>query len=277
MRALGSIKLEWMKGMPAAIGSDAPGWVQLFPSGAKIDARDGRSWSMVDIAAVIERSSSGPDLPVDWNHSEQRSAPSGGESRAAGWITKLEERDGAIFARIEWTDKGRESITSREYRYISPWFLPTREGVVHRILGASLVNTPALDLPALANENVSLVGRIDALERTVRSLTEVVESSASSTIGALAVEELDAACSAGLITPAERGYHERAIGNSQSGLDRFRNFVAARERHYPSGLIPPMDRRLNVPPPSVRTRFTVLQSKVAQALGRTPEFVEENQ
>ena len=41
-------------------------------------------------------------------------------------------------------------LKAREYRYLSPVFFHTRDGVVTRMEGAGLTNYPALDMPALA-------------------------------------------------------------------------------------------------------------------------------
>ena len=65
-------------------------------------------------------------------------------------ITELEARAGALWARTRWTDQAAAALRAREYRYLSPWFMHTPDGVVTCLSGAALTNTPALDMPALA-------------------------------------------------------------------------------------------------------------------------------
>ena len=59
-------------------------------------------------------------------------------------------RDGAIWARVEWTPRGEEALRNREYRYISPAFLHDEQGRILELLSAALVTQPAFRMPALA-------------------------------------------------------------------------------------------------------------------------------
>lgn len=42
-----------------------------------------------------------------------------GSSEAMGWITGIEKNGDTLFASIEWTDKGKEVINNKEYRFVS--------------------------------------------------------------------------------------------------------------------------------------------------------------
>jgi len=131
-----------------------PEWVQLMPAGAFKPA-DGRpGWTLPDAQAVIGASlaaAAGGMLPMDYDHALDLAAPQGGRAPAAGWMTALEARADGIWAKVEWTDAGARAVASREYRFLSPAFLHAKDGTVTRILGAALVNRPALpQLPALA-------------------------------------------------------------------------------------------------------------------------------
>ncbi|WP_119167104.1 phage protease [Algihabitans albus] len=136
-------------------GGAAPEWVQLMPSadadGALL-ARDGRSWKLSDPAKVVEASlAEGRDLPFDYEHQTDHAAKNGQPAPAAGWIKALEARPDGIYARVEWTERARQHIESREYRYLSPTFVfdkTSRE--VKLILRAALTNDPALEVRALA-------------------------------------------------------------------------------------------------------------------------------
>lgn len=144
------------------IGADgkAPSAFKLLPFGDPFEARDGRSWRLVDRAhaeAVVARSRdwlAGADMMVDYDHQSALAATPGvgGRAPASGWVKGLEVRDDGIWAvDVEWTPAAEAALASREYRYISPWFYSapgTR--LVTRIRNAGLTNSPALDLPALA-------------------------------------------------------------------------------------------------------------------------------
>lgn len=137
---------------------DAPEWVMLIPPGPPVVGRDGRRWTLADPDAVVaatnaESLSKGIDLPFDVEHAQWELAPQGLPAPAVGWIKEVANRDGAIWARVEWNAKGASAIREREYRYVSPVFgfdLASRH--VRLIHGAGLVNRPNLDLPALNSE-----------------------------------------------------------------------------------------------------------------------------
>ena len=132
----------------------APEWVELLPAGPEVPGRDGRRWRLDDAAAVAQASLDGArDLPIDWEHATSRKAPLGDPAPAAGWITRLEARNGALWGRVEWTDRGQAAVASREYRYLSPEFHYERStSRIVRLLSAGLTNNPNLRLTALNQE-----------------------------------------------------------------------------------------------------------------------------
>ena len=122
----------------------APEWIQVFPSGT-FTARDGRGpYSISDPEALIARTHdfwNGWDIPLDYNHQTARDA--GQAAPAAGWIKELQPREDGIWARVEWTPRGRDAVVAREYRYISPYFTaPKKE--VGELLSVAVTNLPAL-------------------------------------------------------------------------------------------------------------------------------------
>lgn len=136
----------------AAEGS-APEWVMLFPAGPRVDARDGRTFFNTDPEAVASgfAENMGP-LAIDYEHGQAHLAPTGQVAPAAGWIVAMEVRGGAIWGRVEWTERGGALIAAREYRFLSPEFTHDQQGNVLRIVGAGLVNRPALVMTALSRE-----------------------------------------------------------------------------------------------------------------------------
>jgi phage I-like protein len=142
----------------------APDWVHLIPAGL-IRGRDGRSFTLGDPGSVVKASSLGADLPVDYEHQIDDPAQRGADGvvKAAGWIKELEVRPNGIWGRVEWTETASSMIAAKEYRYLSPVLLHTQTGFeIVRILGASLVHRPNLQLKVLSSEAAPPAGSSDA-------------------------------------------------------------------------------------------------------------------
>jgi phage I-like protein len=141
---------------PVLSGSQAPEWVHLVPAG-EIQTYDNRGpFRIEDAEAVIQNSMSlRGDIEIDENHATFRSAPKGGAAPARGWIREMQAREDGIWGRVEWTDAGRDLVTSKSYRRISPVFQLAAKGSnkIVAILNASLVNRQNLrGLTALNSE-----------------------------------------------------------------------------------------------------------------------------
>lgn len=138
-------------------GGTVPEWVHILPLG-QIEGRDGRRFALPDPAAVVEAfARNGADLPVDYEHqADNPAAKASGPIPAAGWIKALKATAEGVFARIDWTDRARDMIAAKEYRYISPVIVydrATRQ--VGRISGAGLVHRPNLQLQALNAQDMT--------------------------------------------------------------------------------------------------------------------------
>ena len=143
---------------PAAIFVDqGENWMRLLPAG-RFRLRDGRGGDLdaggvAEMQAVVDRTRSyfgSVDLMIDYDHELVRAQKQGGRAEAAGWIKELQVRADGIYGRVEWTAAAAEKIKSGAYRYISPWFQALKDGRIHQLLNAALVNMPALDLEAIA-------------------------------------------------------------------------------------------------------------------------------
>ncbi len=146
--------------LPAAVDGKAPDWVELIPAGPNVVGRDGRAWLFdADASQAVlgdfERRST--QLPTDWEHATQHRAPKGEDAPAAAWIDRLEMRDGALWAHVEWTPRALEQVVNREYRFLSPVFdydpASTR---IQRLVSAGLTNKPNFAMTALNQESDSL-------------------------------------------------------------------------------------------------------------------------
>lgn len=139
-----------------ALPAEVPEWIELIPAAAVAGA-DGRAWtndtpdSFVAMSAQLKRIPAG--WCIDFDHQLQLAAgvdKVGGTAPAAGWITELQVRGGAIWGRVEWTDIGGEAVSKKRYRGISPVFAFDKN--TKRVLGlvsAALTNNPNLNLVAL--------------------------------------------------------------------------------------------------------------------------------
>jgi phage I-like protein len=130
---------------------EIPARIQLLPPGPDITGRDGRKWVVRNAAGVAAASNSWlPKLSIDENHAVDLKAPQGGSSPAFGWFFNVTaETNGAIWADVEWTDKGKAAVSGLEYRYISPVLAHNKTGEVTAVLRAALCNSPNIDLKSL--------------------------------------------------------------------------------------------------------------------------------
>ncbi len=91
------------------------------------------------------------DIVIDYEHQTLE----GTQAPAAGWIKKLsyKENDG-IYATVEWTEKAKEYLKNKEYRYLSPVILKRKEdGRAVQLHSVGLTNTPAIDgMEAIINK-----------------------------------------------------------------------------------------------------------------------------
>jgi phage I-like protein len=131
-----------------------PDWIQLIPAGS-FHGRDGRGpYLLSDPEAVIAATNAlrmKAGIPIDYDHATDFGAPQGNPAPAAGWLTEFAIRNGAIWGRVEWTERAACAISAHEYRYISPVFqYSPGDGAITRLLRAGLTNNPNLYLTAIS-------------------------------------------------------------------------------------------------------------------------------
>lgn len=82
------------------------------------------------------------DLVIDYEHQTLKDV----QAPAGGWIEDIYKGEDAVIAKVKWTDKAREYLKNREYRYISPVVLVRKKDrKAAAIHSAALTNTPAID------------------------------------------------------------------------------------------------------------------------------------
>ncbi|WP_165664386.1 phage protease [Metapseudomonas otitidis] len=264
------------------LGAGVPEWVEVLPPGPVIVGRDGRRWTY-DAADVLRNTlahSQGAELPFDYLHATELQAPQGNDAPAAGWALeyRISER-GAIEARVDWTSRAANSISAREYRYVSPVFLHDDDGRIARFSSFGLTNKPNLTLKALNSETtpenhpmelaeairaalglpenateLDAVAAINALKeaqavalnserspsldkyvpradydglmKRAENAEQQLQAHKKSELQTAINAEIEAALTAGKITPATKAYHI-AQCQQEGGLERFREFVKA--------------------------------------------------
>ncbi len=135
--------------------SGLPTWIHIMPAGTFM-ADDGRGPFVLKDPASVIKASLRPkvDMVVDRDHdlvfAEGKNVP------AAGWVKDIEFREDGLWAKVEWTATAIQQIKAKEYRYISPVFTHNK-GEITRILHISLVNSPALELTAVATKKIKSI------------------------------------------------------------------------------------------------------------------------
>jgi phage I-like protein len=133
-----------------AVGQKVPEWVELLPAG-EFGGRDGRGPYRTDIPLVLKWFAAwGMPISGDYEHQSLRSEENGLPAPATGWCHDLEERNGAVWGRIDWTERAAAWIAAKEYLYISPVFDHWPDGTVFRLIGWALTNQPNLFITAIA-------------------------------------------------------------------------------------------------------------------------------
>ena len=99
----------------------APGEFQVLPFG-KVEI-EGEEDAFVDDEAmdsiIAEFERRGNDMVIDYEHQTL----TGKEAPAAGWLKKLVKKgQKGLWAVVEWTEKARQYLANKEYRYFSPVF-----------------------------------------------------------------------------------------------------------------------------------------------------------
>lgn len=121
-------------------------WLPMVPAG-NFQGLDGRSWTNNNPDAVVARFIK--KRPFDMEHSTHIKAPKGEPAPAYGWITKAENREGEVWAFVEWNVEGAEVLEKKKYAFYSPSFSYDPSGQVLALVSAALTNDPNLDVPAL--------------------------------------------------------------------------------------------------------------------------------
>lgn len=165
-----------------------PGSEQVIIPSGTFDVPNGAlsgsgPWVLNDsngIALADKLNSSGIDVVVDYEHQTINKFDNGKPAPAAGWLLRggfvWRTGVGLVATAIRWTTEAAEMIREGEYRYLSPVFRYTNEGVPTFLSSVALTNTPALtSLQELAIASMTRKNKeplmaeesIDKIEKTV--------------------------------------------------------------------------------------------------------------
>jgi hypothetical protein len=167
-------------------------WVQAFPFGKWTHPEYGDIEMNADraarMAAGINQGIRDQDIPINYDHGEQR-------KDAAGWVQRADVRPDGLWLNVEWTREAYQKIKEKAYRYFSPeymtkWTHPANGQTFKDVfVGGALVNMPHLKgiLPlnlseyfiACADEIEEELGKIEdkaLAELTRKSINDLPDS-----------------------------------------------------------------------------------------------------
>lgn len=122
--------------------NEVPNTFQLLPDG-KIEI-EGEPPVFLDApaaeACISEFKRRGNDMVIDYEHQTLKDT----QAPAAGWVKQLIYRGKeGLWAAVEWTEKARNYLKNREYRYFSPVFMVSaKDRIVRQITCVALTNFP---------------------------------------------------------------------------------------------------------------------------------------
>lgn len=130
------------------LAGEVPTEIQVIPAGYHKTPKgaflcDDESAAMV-LAAFAGRQN---DMVIDYEHQTLE----GCEAPAAGWVKSIgglvnRGAEGVWAVGVEWTERARQYIANREYRYLSPVFMVRKsDGRVTELINVALTNQPNID------------------------------------------------------------------------------------------------------------------------------------
>lgn len=127
-------------------GGEVPKEIQVIPHGYHDTPKGPFICDEESVALVInDFADQINDMVIDYEHQTLH----GDEAPAAGWIKKgglIDKGKDGIWAVVEWTDRAKEYIKNKEYRYVSPVFLKRlSDNKVIKLVNVALTNQPNID------------------------------------------------------------------------------------------------------------------------------------
>src|SRR3954452_17373216 len=183
----------------------------------------------------------GIDLAIDYAHES--------ESIAAGWFKSVELQNGdtELWAEIDWTAKGSQVLSEKEYRYVSADFIfnyidnETLKEYGPTLLGAGLTNRPvikrmepAVELSEGRGKQMSKTGKSITLDELDDKVTDLVNQMAALVKQIQDAQGKDAANEGGEGDAPKNGEDDMAEGaaNKKEVADLASKHDALQKSHY---------------------------------------------
>lgn len=154
-----------------------PSEIQLYPYGRVVV--EGEGYGIVDdigMAQIISRyERRGNDVVIDYEHQTLK----GIQAPAAGWITRLVNRGvQGLWAVVKWSDRAKDYLRNREYRYFSPVYsIRKSDRRIIALHSVALTNSPKTNQlkPLVAKEGYTAENRfaIDENQRKINRMMGV--------------------------------------------------------------------------------------------------------
>lgn len=112
------------------------------------------------------------DLVIDYEHQTLKDV----QAPAGGWIEEIYKGTDAIMAKAKWTDKAKEYLKNREYRYLSPVVIVRKKDrKAAGLHSVALTNTPAIDGMFAVVNSLGTDGMEENEEETGMDIKELVK------------------------------------------------------------------------------------------------------
>lgn len=169
----------------AALSEDRPRWIHILPGGTKVEARDGRRFTVESHDDVV----SATELPmlIDWEHASES-----GDTRAAGWVEELRVEPPAagdragIWGRAAWTDRGEGDVRAKQFRYLSPVVVGKRDlqtFAVKSLRSVALTNRPALRMHGIESFRAQLSQQLGPIATEPKDMNEATRKALCTAFG----------------------------------------------------------------------------------------------
>ena len=190
----------------------------------------------------------GTDLPIDYEHQTLGGtyASPTGQAPAAGWIKRIFAEPGiGLMAEIVWTDRAKEMLAAKEYRYLSPVAVIRKtDRKLVAIHSAALTNKPAIvGMAPIVNRCASEISdgkaaiAVDAPLAALRDELELATDAGAEEVLLAASERLQAmhraaqqrhvgqrvseAMRAGKLVEAQRAWAEAMVAREENLFDEW--------------------------------------------------------
>ncbi|NLT24760.1 MAG: hypothetical protein GXX82_17080 [Syntrophorhabdus sp.] len=152
-----------------------PTEIQVIPFGYHKTPKGPFELNHEGAAAIIEAfEAQKNDMVIDYEHQTFADPPV--EAPAAGWIKQLINRgEDGVWAALEWTEKAKQYIANKEYKYVSPVFLKRiSDDRVVRLINVALTNQPNIDGMAPLINKFGFEGSKNTKEATMKDLLKLL-------------------------------------------------------------------------------------------------------